>query len=106
MQHPSREPGDAIFKPSLTPLFPMTIHDFIKQRKHLIWYVKDYDALDEAAILEATLNYGDWDDVQLLFKILGIKKAAKIFKKQISGWRTNYHEKTKHFFSLYFQKHA
>ena len=37
----------------------MTIHDFIKERKHLIWWVSDYDALDDAAIVEATLNYGD-----------------------------------------------
>ena len=84
----------------------MTIHDFIKQRKHLIWYVKNYDALDEAAILEATLNYGTWEDVQILFEIIGIKQAAKIFKNQINGFRTNYNKKTQHFFNLYFNKYA
>jgi hypothetical protein len=84
----------------------MKIHDFIKKRKHLIWYVKDYDSLNEEAIVEAPLNYGDWDDVQTLFEILGIKKVAQIFRKQISGWRTNYAVKTKHFFTLYFNKYA
>ncbi len=51
----------------------MTIHEFIKKRKHLIWYVRNYDKLNAEAIVEATLNYGDWNDVQRLIKILGIK---------------------------------
>jgi len=84
----------------------MTIHDFIKKRKHLIWYVRNYDKLDAEAILEATLNYGDWDDVQTLFKILGIKKAASIFRKQAGQKRCNYGIKTKHYFKLYFNKYA
>ena len=86
----------------------MTIHDYIKKRKYLIWYVKDYDALDADAIVEATLNYGDWNDVETLIKILGIKKMAKIFHKQTHlKWdRCNYHPKTKHYFQLFFNKYA
>ncbi|MFH0923462.1 MAG: hypothetical protein V1825_01885 [Candidatus Falkowbacteria bacterium] len=79
---------------------------FIKRRKHLIWYVKDYGALNAEAIVEATLNYGDWDDVQKLIKILGIKKMAKIFRKQAKQKRCNYAVKTKHYFGLYFKKYA
>ena len=48
----------------------MTIHQFIKKRPYLIWYVKNYDALSEDSIVEATLNYGDWDDVMKMIKIL------------------------------------
>jgi hypothetical protein len=87
----------------------MTIHDFIKKRKHLIWYVKNYDKLDAAAIVEATLNYGDWDDVQLLIKIMGIKKVARIFRaksKPSKMGRQNYHKLTKNFFNIYFKTHA
>lgn len=84
----------------------MTIHDFIKKRKYLIWYVKDYDKLNAEAIVEATLNYGNWDDAQKLIKILGIKKVAKIFFKQVKQKRCNYYPKTKHYFKLYFNKHA
>ncbi|MEA3449620.1 MAG: hypothetical protein U9Q85_01425 [Patescibacteria group bacterium] len=86
----------------------MTIHEFIKKRKYLIWYVKDYDALDADAIVEATLNYGDWDDVQTLIKIIGIKKMAKIFKKQTNfkSGRTNYYPEVKNYFQLYFKKYA
>jgi len=87
----------------------MTLQDFIKKRKYLIWWVKDYDKLDAPAIIEATLNYGDWDDVQTLIKTLGIKKVAKIFfekSKPSKIGRQNYSARTKHFFSLYFAKYA
>lgn len=87
----------------------MTMHDFIKKRKYLIWWVRDYDKLKAESIVEATLNYGDWDDVQTLIKILGIKKVAKIFreKSQPSAvGRQNYFKKTKHYFNLYFDKYA
>ncbi|OGL77297.1 hypothetical protein A3J43_00560 [Candidatus Uhrbacteria bacterium RIFCSPHIGHO2_12_FULL_54_23] len=85
----------------------MTIHDFIKNRKQLIWYVKDYDKLSNAAIVEAVLNYGDWDDVKTLFAILGIKKAAAIFRAQTTNrMRVNYHPSTLNYFKLYFNRHA
>lgn len=87
----------------------MTIHDFIKKRKHLIWGVKDYNTLNAPAIVEATLNYGDWNDVQTLIKILGLKKVAKIFheKSQPSKMgRQNYHPEVVNYFRLYFQKYA
>ncbi|MCK5358598.1 MAG: hypothetical protein KAJ48_09400 [Elusimicrobiales bacterium] len=86
----------------------MTIHEFIKKRKYLIWYVSDYDALDAESIVEATLNYGDWDDVQKLIKIIGIKKMAKIFHKQthFKSGRCNYDKVVKHYFKLYFDKYA
>lgn len=86
-----------------------TIHSFIKKRKYLIWYVKDYDKLSAESIVEATLNYGDWDDVQTLIKILGMKKTAEIFhRKSIKSkfGRTNYAPKTINFFTLYFKKYA
>ncbi len=85
-----------------------TIHDFIKKRKYLIWYVRDYDKLNADSIVEATLNYGDWDDVQELIKIMGIKEVAKIFRKQTSKkrMRTNYYPEVTHYFTLYFKKYA
>ncbi|EKD45904.1 MAG: hypothetical protein ACD_69C00081G0004 [uncultured bacterium] len=87
----------------------MTIHDFIKTRQQLIWWVKDYDQLNDSAIVEATLNYGDWNDVQTLFKILGLTKVAKIFQAQSKPsklGRQNYSAKTKNYFTLYFKAHA
>ena len=84
----------------------MTINDFIKRRPHLVWYTRNYDQLSPAAIVEAVLNYGDWDEVQEMIGILGIKEVARIFRRQTNGKRCNYHLKTKNYFNLYFNKHA
>lgn len=84
------------------------LRDFIAARPHLIWYSKDYDRMDEAAIVEATLNYGNWNDVQKLFRIIGIENAARAFRKQmVTGrQRGNYYPDVAHYFTLYFDKHA
>jgi hypothetical protein len=87
----------------------MDIHQFIKKRPHLVWYVKDLGKLDEASIVEHVLNYGDWDDVQGMIKILGIKKTAKIFREKSTPspmGRQNYDNRVKNYFQLYFNKHA
>ena len=84
----------------------MTLQQFIKKRPYLIWYTKNYKGLTEDAILESVLNYGDWDDVQTLFKIIGIKKAAQIFKKQAARKRNNYNLRTRNYFKLFFKKYA
>lgn len=84
----------------------LTIKEFIKQRPYLIWYVKDFDKLNDESIVEHTLNYGNWDDVQKLIQILGIKKTAEIFNKQINQRRINYDAKILNYFKLYFSKYA
>jgi hypothetical protein len=86
----------------------MTLKEFIKKRKHLIWYVSDYDSLDTETIVEAVLNYGNWEDVQTLFRILGIQETARIFREQMSDQnaRPRYDDKIQHYFKLYFDKYA
>ena len=71
-----------------------------------MWYVKEPGRLNDESIVEHTLNYGDWDDVQKLIKILGIKKTARIFNKQISQRRVNYDAKILNYFKLYFSKYV
>lgn len=82
------------------------IHDFIVARKHLIWYVKDHRELSEESIVEATLNYGDWDDVQEIIRIMGMERVAEIFRKQVNRPRKNYRSEVSHYFNLYFDKYA
>ena len=80
--------------------------DIIRQKPYLIWYTKDYDALNEEAVVEAVLNYGDWDDVQQLIETLGMKRVAEIFETYASRSRTNYRDDIREYFHLYFQRHA
>jgi hypothetical protein len=84
----------------------MTRKEFIKKRKVLFWYIKNPENISDEVLVEFILNYGNWDDVMKLFKILGIKKTASIFRKQIKGPRMNYDRKVAHYFKLYFQRHA
>lgn len=82
------------------------IHEFIKKRPYLIWHVRDLDSLSKEAIVEAVLNYGDFDDVKKMNSILGIERTAEIFRKQINQRRCNYRPEIKNYFNLYFQKYA
>ena len=84
----------------------LAIQKFIKQRPYLVWYVKDPSHLNDEAIVEHVLNYGNWEDVRKMIDILGVKKTAKIFSQQVKQKRCNYHKKTKSYFTLYFNKHA
>ena len=84
----------------------MDIHQFIKKRPYLIWYVKNLDKLSEDSIVEHVLNYGDWDDVQEMINILGIKKTAQIFQEKSEQPRSNYRPEIKNYFKLYFHKYA
>ena len=84
----------------------MKLSEYIKKRPYLIWYTKNYEGLSTESIVEAALNYGDWDDVQKLIKILGIKRTAAIFRKKSKQKRCNYEPKVKHYFQLYFSKYA
>lgn len=80
--------------------------DFIKKRRYLFWYVKDPAKVSNESLVEAVLNLGDWDDVQKLIKLLGIKKVADIFKKGVNRPRVNYDKKIISYFKLYFAKYA
>ena len=87
----------------------MTLQEFIKERRHLVWYVKDAAGLSEESIVEHVLNYGNWDDVQTLIKIMGIGKVAGIFRRKSAPdkfGRQNYRPEIKHYFQLYFNKHS
>ncbi len=83
----------------------MNLEEFKKSRKYLFWDVK-IEKLNEEAVVERILNYGDWDDVEEMFKVIGIKKVAKIFRKQIAWPRNNYRRQIKNYYTMYFKKHA
>ena len=84
----------------------LTPQEFIKQRPYLVWYVKDFNKLDNESIVEHTLNYGTWDDVRELFSILSVKEVAAILREQISRERVNYDPKIMNYFKLYFPRYA
>ena len=84
----------------------MGIHSFIKKRPYLIWYTRDFKHLSKEAVLEAVLNYADFEDVRKLFSIVGIRNAYKIFRKQLKKKRVGYRPEIANYFKLYFKRHA
>lgn len=82
------------------------IRVLITQKPNLIWYTQNYENLSQQSIVEAILNYGDWNDVQEMIKILGMKQTASLFRDGIKKKRSNYHERTKTYFSRYFNFHT
>ena len=84
------------------------VQEFIEENSFLFWWIKPEDrrAVSINALVEAVLNFGDEKSVKRLFDLIGIKEVANIFYQQISGARTNYYRRTKHFFQIYFQRHA
>jgi len=84
----------------------MTLQQFIKKRPYLVWSTKNYERLNNEAIIEAVLNYGNWEDFKKIIKILGLKKIAQIFRKEIMQKRCNYRPEVKNYFKLYFNKYA
>jgi hypothetical protein len=84
----------------------MSLINFVKTRPYLFWYIKDLDKLSNEVIIEQVLNFGDFKDVKLIFKIIGLKNVAKIFRKQIKKERCNYRPEIKNYFSLYFKQYA
>ena len=86
----------------------MTINEFAKSRKSLFWSTHNYTGLSSEAVVEAVLNYGNWDDVKQIIAILGMKQVAKIFNKQTSPnkVRNNYRPRIKNYFQLYFNRYA
>lgn len=66
----------------------------------------DLPGLSISSIVEATLNQGREEDVKWLFDTIGVEKAADVFKRGISGFRTNYKDEVISFFHAYFSRHV
>lgn len=84
---------------------PKPLIEIAQKKPYLFWDVKDIERLSDESIVSVILNRGDFDDILNLIEILGIKKVADIFYKQVSLKRKNYSRKTENYFRLFFEKH-
>jgi len=84
----------------------MSKEQFVRKNKQFWWYVKNPAKLDEKAIVEGTVKYGDMKEIRQLMKILGAEKTARIFIGQVKGKRSNYDSKTVNYFKQYFKHYA
>jgi len=84
------------------------LKNYIKTNSALFWDIKESEKenLSIEAVVERMLSFGSFDEIKMLFQIVGIKKVAEIFFNQISRKRVNYHPRTVNYFKLYFEKNA
>ena len=83
----------------------------IRKNAHLFWYSKDSEKenLPLPVVLEFFINYANKEDIKELFRIVGIKNAAKVFFEQVNiseRAANNYNSLSRNYFSLYFSKYA
>ncbi len=89
----------------------LAIQRFIQENAELFWFIPADKKLDisEACLVETILNYGSMDAVRKLFQLMGIDIVANIFNESMqesSRRQGNYHELTRNYFNLVFQKYA
>lgn len=81
---------------------------FIRKHSALFWYIPEdkKEDISHDVLVEFILNYGSLEDVKMLFKIIGIEEAAKVFFRAEGRRKLNYFPEVYNFFFLYFKKHA
>lgn len=60
----------------------MTREEFIEKNKTLFWYIKK-EALPNISneiLVEFIFNYGTWDDIKELIKIIGIQELKRVYE--------------------------
>ena len=60
----------------------MTRAEFIEKNKHLFWYIKKeaIPNISNEILVEFIFNYGTWDDVKELIKIIGFQELKRVYE--------------------------
>ncbi|MEN9302466.1 MAG: hypothetical protein RL264_895 [Bacteroidota bacterium] len=84
------------------------VKSFIRKNKELFWHIpkSKVEDISNEVLVEYVINYGDYDAVKEMIDLLGISEVAEIFRKNSQNGRSNYNRLNKHFFNLYFNRHA
>jgi len=87
------------------------LKQYIEDRKHLFWHSPSpkSDTVSDELLVEIILNYGSMDDIRALFSVMEMKNVAKIFFDSINKSnrrKNNYHELTRNYFTLLFNRYA
>ena len=87
------------------------IKAFIRKHSSLFWYIPEdkKEDISHEVLVEFILNYGSMEDVKELFRLFSIKRVAEIFFQSINKSKRrkgNYHELTRHYFTLLFNRYA
>lgn len=81
---------------------------FINSKGDLFWDTPDTqkEEINPEYLVETILNYGTFDDIRTLMKIMGKDEISKIFLNSTGRKKLNYYPEIYNFFSLYFRRNA
>lgn len=60
----------------------MTRAEFIDKNAHLFWYIKKeaIPNISNEVLVEFIFNYGTWEDVKELIKIIGFQELKRVYE--------------------------
>jgi len=87
------------------------VKDYIRKRGYLFWYSPEDkgETVNDELLVEHILNYGTMEDVQELFRVMGLKQVAEVFFYTVSlseRRRNNYFPEMLNYFTLLFNRYA
>ena len=86
----------------------MTRAEFITKNEHLFWYIKKeaIPNISNDVLVEFIFNYGTWDDVKELIKIIGYQELKRVYDNITGRKIGNYHPEIYNYLGLIIRKYA
>jgi len=84
------------------------LKNFIRENGYLFWYTPEDkgEKVTDELLVETMLNYGDLDQIRGLFKLMGMKHVAQIFRNMTGRKQLNYFPEIWNYFDLFFNRYA
>ena len=86
----------------------MTREQFIAKNAHLFWYIKKESIpnISNEVLVEFIFNYGTWDDVKELIKIIGFQELKLVYEQVTDRKVGNYFPEMLNYMGLIVHKYA
>ena len=86
----------------------MTREEFIAKNAHLFWYIKKeaIPKIGNEVLVEFIFNYGTWEDVKQLIKIIGFQELKNVYDGITDRKIGNYPPEIYNFLELITKKYA
>ncbi|MFY7743711.1 hypothetical protein [Flavobacterium filum] len=86
----------------------MTRAEFIAKNAHLFWYIKKeaIPNISNEVLVEFIFNYGTWEDVKELIKIIGFQELKRVYEGITDRKVGNYHPEILNYLGLIVNKYA
>lgn len=93
------------------PMRSEALKAYIRKRGDLFWYSPGDkgETVSDELLVEHILNYGTMEDVQELFRVMGLQRVAEVFFDSVSRSerrKNNYTAVSLNYFTLLFNRYA